>query len=245
MLREDKAEIRGGYAHSEITRRALLLAAIRVIAEQGVAGASLRSINVAAGSRNASAAHYHFGTKLGVIEAALELLYAEVARQQDELMNALEARVAQGRPVGVREILEAAYLPYLGLINQKDFGQAAAKFVSRLLVESDADLQAMLNRQVAPIMRRCLALLQAALPQVPEPVLRIRLFITVTNVLHGAGDMPALFNSPLGNLAPENPLELLHTLFEYLEAAVSAPVQVMVPTDETRMAATLLGQGKP
>ncbi|MBI1319872.1 MAG: hypothetical protein GC168_13160 [Candidatus Hydrogenedens sp.] len=243
MSTPHESENARGNVHGDETRHAIILAAIRVIAEQGVSGASLRAINVAAGCRNSSASHYHFGTKLAVIDAALSTVYAEVDAGQAPLMSDLELRVSQGRPVGVREVLEAAYLPFLALMTRPDYGPAAAKFFSRILVESDDQLQAVLNRLVAPMMLRCLALLQSALPQVPEPVLRRRLFITVTNVVHGAGDMPAAANSPLGDLTSGNPLEMLHELFDYMTAAISAAPQPLTPADEARMAATLFGQG--
>lgn len=230
-----------GHVHGDETRRAIVLAAISVIAEQGVSGASLRAINVAAGSRNSSAAHYHFGTKMAVIQAALETVYAGVARGQEPLLSALEARAAQGRPVGVREILEAAYLPYLALLTQQTYGPFAAKFISRLLVESDDALQSLINRLVAPMMLRCLALLTIALPSLPEDVLKLRLFVTVTNVVHGAGDIRAASNSPLGDLTGGDPMAMLHGLFEYMTAAMSSPTMPVGPADATRMGTTLFG----
>ena len=236
----EKPETRG-HAHGEETRHAIVLAAIKVIAEHGVEGASLRAINVAAGSKNSSAAHYHFGNKLSVLESALELIYAEVARGQGPLFDALEERARQGRPVGVREVLEAGYLPYLALLTRPDYGPVAAKFVSRILVESNAEVQVLLNRLVSPMMHRTLALLRTALPHVPEDALKLRIFITVTNVIHGSGDIAAVQNSPFGDLSGDSPLHTLHVLFEYMTAAVSAPFAPLSPADETRMSATLLG----
>jgi AcrR family transcriptional regulator len=227
------------HAHSEETRRSILLAAIRIIAEYGVAGASLRAINVAAGSRNSSAAHYHFGTKLAVVEEALALVYAEVSKGQEPLLKALEERAAQGRPVSSREVLEAGYLPYLALLSRPEFGPPAAKFVSRILVESDEEMQNVVNRLVTPSMHRSLALLKHALPSVPEDMLKLRIFMTVTNVIHGAGDIAALYNSPFGNLSGDNPLQILHALFEFIDAAVSAPPTLMTNADATRMSVTL------
>lgn len=230
-----------GPSHGDETRRAIILAAIRIIAANGIAGASLRAINVAAGSRNASAAHYHFGTKLAMVEAALATIHQEVARGQEPLMAALEARAGEGRPVGVREILEAAYLPYLALLSHPEFGPTAAKFMSRILVESNHEIQALINGLVAPMMYRCLALLQTALPHVDEHTLKIRLFISVTNVIHGAGDIAAVQNSPFGDLSPDSPLTMLHALFCYLTVAVSAPAEPLTAADETRMTSTLFG----
>ena len=44
------------------TAERLLLAAERLFAARGVDGVSLRQVNVEAGQRNLSAAHYHFGS---------------------------------------------------------------------------------------------------------------------------------------------------------------------------------------
>jgi AcrR family transcriptional regulator len=225
--------------HGDETRHALVLAAIKVIAENGVEGASLRAINVAAGCRNSSAAHYHFGNKLTIIEAALAAIYGEVQRIQEPLLSALEDRVRFGRPVSAREVLEAGYLPYLALLSRPEFGPTAAKFVSRLLVESNNEIQAILNRTVSPMMLRALALLRAALPQIPEEALKLRMFISITNVIHGAGDFAAIQNSPFGDLSGDNPLAILHSMFEYITAAVSSPVAPLTTADETRMASSL------
>jgi len=107
-------------------------------------------------------------------------------------------------------------------------------------VESNAEIQQMLNRLVGPQMRRTLELLRRALPEVPIEVLRRRVFITVTNVVHGAGDAAAAHDSPLGDLARDNPLEMVHALFEYMTAAVSAPALPMTPEIETRLLRALV-----
>ncbi|MAF83215.1 MAG: TetR family transcriptional regulator, partial [Chromatiales bacterium] len=59
-------------ASSSGTREALLLAGERLIAENGIDAVSLRQINTAAGQRNSSAAHYHFGSKEALVRAIFE-----------------------------------------------------------------------------------------------------------------------------------------------------------------------------
>lgn len=218
----DKQEPRHS-VHGDETRRAIVTAAIRVVAESGVNGASLRAINVAAGSKNSSAAHYHFGTKLAMLDAAVSMIWSEVHPAQDVGLKDLECRMQAGEPVGVREILEAVYLPYLALLQHPEFGTTAAKFLSRLLVESDAEIQGLVNRTVEQQMARILALLLYALPAIPPQVLVVRLFITVTNVVHGAGDIKALTDSPLGDLTGGDISTFTPLLMDYLTAAVSAP----------------------
>jgi len=226
MAREQRAaggEIRAN-AHGDETRRALVDATVRTVAAHGVGGASLRAINAAAGSKNASAAHYYFGSKLAVLKAAVESVYEQVLPQQEAGLGALEARLAAGEHgVSAREVLEAVYQPYFVLLLSPEFGQVSAKFISRLLIESDAEIQGLLNEMVAPQMLRVLYLLEAALPDLRREVLAVRLFVTVTNVVHGAGDFPALLNSPLGDLSGGDRAGALRRMMDYIVAGVCAP----------------------
>ena len=50
---------------------ALILAAERLFASQGIEAVALRQINQAANQRNMSAAHYHFGSREGLVQAVL------------------------------------------------------------------------------------------------------------------------------------------------------------------------------
>ena len=60
---------------SQQTREELILAAERLFSEFGIDAVSLRQINAAAGQRNSSAAHYHFGSKDALIAATLVFAY--------------------------------------------------------------------------------------------------------------------------------------------------------------------------
>jgi AcrR family transcriptional regulator len=61
--------VTGGRPRSDSarTRERLLDTAERLFATHGLHAVSLRTINTEAGARNVSAAHYHFGSKTGVI----------------------------------------------------------------------------------------------------------------------------------------------------------------------------------
>lgn len=211
-----------GKSPSEITRNAIIAAAIASVARDGVAGASLRSINVAAGSKNSSAAHYHFGTKLALLEAACESIIADIRPGQDARLDALERRMAEGKSVTPREVLAGIYQPYLALLLKGEPGFAATKFASRLLVESDAEIQEIVNRIAAPYLFRALALLEYALPETSRKTIVLRLFITGTNVIHGAGDIRAAINSPAGDLTEGDLAGFIERLLDYIAAAVSA-----------------------
>ncbi|MDG1463243.1 MAG: TetR family transcriptional regulator, partial [Gammaproteobacteria bacterium] len=57
---------------SQRTRLQIILAAERLFGEQGIDAVSLRQINVAAGQKNSSATHYHFGNKETLVAAIYE-----------------------------------------------------------------------------------------------------------------------------------------------------------------------------
>ena len=64
------------------TREQLILAAERLFSESGIDAVSLRQINVAAGQRNSSASHYHFGSKEALIAAMFEYRMDPINRRR-------------------------------------------------------------------------------------------------------------------------------------------------------------------
>ena len=77
----------------------LILAALELFAEQGIHGVSMRNINVLAGTKNSGAAHYHFGNKLGLLEALIIYLNKEIKNlRADEFgtVQAARAGLVQG-----------------------------------------------------------------------------------------------------------------------------------------------------
>ncbi len=61
----------------------------QLFAERGLEGVSLRTVGLAAGQRNNSAAQYHFGTRDGLVEAVISHRSATVDRRRAELVGAL------------------------------------------------------------------------------------------------------------------------------------------------------------
>lgn len=89
---------------------ALKRAAIRLFAEHGVDGVTVREIARAAGQRNPAAVGYHFDTK----EALVRELVADGAKIIDARRNArLDALESAGGPSSVREVIEVIIFPAL------------------------------------------------------------------------------------------------------------------------------------
>ena len=99
-------------APGDETRERLLDAAERLFAERGYSNVSTRDIAEAARS-NAAAAHYHFGSKEGLLEAVFVRRLAGVNAERERLLAEVVA-AAGGRP-DIGDVLEAFIGPTLRL----------------------------------------------------------------------------------------------------------------------------------
>lgn len=204
------------------TRRDLILVAMRLMAEKGVEGVSLRSVNLAAGARNSSAAHYHFGSKAILVKAIVELLAEAHARWREPLIAELKQR-AETQPITVRDVVETTYLPFFGFEHHPDFGRSATKFLSRLIVDSDGDIRPLADLFIAPIASDTYELLAPILPKVSEKALKSRIIFSLTNLINGASDAFSVRVTLIEQLGYEEPMDLMNHFFEYMVAGLSAP----------------------
>lgn len=84
--------------------------ALRLFAERGVDGVTVREIAAAAGQKNHGAVGYYFGTK----EALVREIVADGAKIIDDRRNAmLDELEARGTPVTMREMVDAIIYPSL------------------------------------------------------------------------------------------------------------------------------------
>ena len=227
-------------AQSQKTRHDLIITAIRLMARDGIGAVSLRSVNSEAGCLNASAAHYHFGGKSGLVEAALRHVLEPVAARMGERFDALEGREqANGGTAPLCAVLEAACLPFLSLMLHPGYGHDAVRFVSRVMFEADETLQGHLNAIMAPTVTRAAALIAGRLPDLPPQVLMLRLLMLPTTIVYGTVNAGVIYNSPLGNVAPERPVEAIHRMLEYLEGALTCPASPFDPDLAERMVSAM------
>ena len=190
------------------------------MADDGIDGVSLRAVNLAAGTRNTSAAHYHFGSKLGLIEAIVDSLAADVAVIRDPLMASVRARQSSG-DVAPREIVEAGYLPFLALFYHREYGHQSIKFLSRLIVDTAPDMRVVVNRFTEPFAREMFDMLTVALPEIPPQLLKARILFSIINLINGSSDTYSLAYSPFGDMTYENPLELASHFLDYMTAGIA------------------------
>lgn len=121
-----------GTNRADQTRERMMRAAEQLFAAEGIENVSVRAILRAAGQRNESALHYHFGSKAGLIEA----LQAERVQQVVDLRRAaIDAATADGREPPVRELCFLMInAPFQLCARDKGFRDFISVFGQRLVV---------------------------------------------------------------------------------------------------------------
>jgi AcrR family transcriptional regulator len=161
------------------TRRQLILAAERLFAERGLAGVSLREINVAAGQRNTSAAHYHFGSKESLVEAIFDFRRNEIGRRRDELLDKLER---EGQATDMRALAQALIEPLAAELNGGEEESHYLPFLAHLFLQTPHEVGDILRRHQAAETRWSQAVADAA-PSVPRELMRTRQFLMGRHVV--------------------------------------------------------------
>lgn len=104
---------------------ALILAAERLFAERGIDGVSLRQVNQAANQKNMSAAHYHFGSRDGLVNAVLQYRLPGLDARRCELL---------GRGTAIKDIrfyLEAFIAPLAAQLQPRSEGNHYIRFMQQ------------------------------------------------------------------------------------------------------------------
>ena len=112
------------------TRKQLILAAEKLFAESGIDGVSLRQINVEAGQKNSSAAHYHFGSKEALVLSIYQMRMANVNAHR---VDRLETIAAEDRQQDVRALVGAIVLPIVAEIDNEAGGQHYIRFMAQAI----------------------------------------------------------------------------------------------------------------
>jgi AcrR family transcriptional regulator len=107
------------------TRERLVIAGRRLFAQHGVYATSLKAVVDAAGQRNTSALHYHFGGRDGLLAAIIDVHNSRIEAERRRMLDAaLE-------PVTLGQLVAAVVLPQASLLHEPD-GRAFLSIVSQL-----------------------------------------------------------------------------------------------------------------
>ena len=190
------------------TREKLILVAIKMFAEQGFSGVSMRNINTAAGTRNSSAVHYHFGSKMGIIEAVMEKLNERLRPIFDQITDALEERAAEGK-LQAEDIAMAIQLPFWALNCTPEYGRYAVKLSARLMLEANAELKVLYNRYLDEPVGRIMNLMTQLQPNKNAHHLRFQIVHCFMATISGISTIDLMDNTPLGDVRFQHDAEMM------------------------------------
>lgn len=201
------------------TRDKLLDAATRLFAERGIDNVSIAEIVRAAGQRNASAVHYHFGSRDEVLRTLLAQHVSGIAERRRELIE--KARAAGD----VRAATEAVVRPVSEYAQRGWRERAYLQIGSELthwLARADTTEIADLMEQTAGF--EAWHLLRSRCPEVPDDLWDERQEICISFIGRAAADRARLLDQE-----GEHPVlsddRFVDNLISMVVGAMTAPMQ--------------------
>ena len=211
----------------ETTRRQLILAAEKLFAESGIDGVSLRQINVAAGQKNSSAAHYHFGSKSALI---LSIYQHRMENVNERRVAQLEQVKADERQHEVRALVEVIVNPIVEEVDADDTGSSYIRFMAQAIGHPQLDLAELWQQEHSGGLAEAIALLHETLGKtVPKPLVGQRFGLAFEQIIHSLADREKLRHSS-SNTFEINAALFVNNLIDAVAGSMAAPVSA--PTQQ-------------
>lgn len=153
------------------TKDSLIRAAERLFAEKGLGTVSVKDITVAAGARNPSAVHYHFGNLEALIREVFDHRYKSIEQERLQRLAQIEAN---GQAHSLEALMEAGVRPLFEACLEED-GRLYARFCLQLSTDPRFNVVELVQDVGVKSAERIGDLLWKRLSDLPEDVLRTRL----------------------------------------------------------------------
>jgi AcrR family transcriptional regulator len=203
------------------TREQLLLTGERLIAEQGFENVSLRQINTAAGQRNSSASHYHFGSKEALITAIYEYRMERLNVRRNKLLAALPP---SSGPRPVIAMIEILIYPMVEEVDGSEGGHKYIQFLSQVFSHPMMNLVHMWRGQFGQSVGRVYYELRTALPEIPDEVFGPRFGLMWLLAVNALASRERLRSESAGLLSQTMPVVFVSNLVDTLAGLIAAPV---------------------
>ncbi len=190
--------------------------------ERGINGVSLREITREAGQKNASALHYHFGSRDGLIEAIFEKRMRLLDRHRMKLLDEMER---EGRLNDVRCVAEAVTRPTAELLGKPDGAGNYIKFLTEMFLSTDTSIDDFVRGRLDGGLRRSFEVLKRLLPDIPENVLRQRFIIIMRAGTYSLADIDAHRRRMEAQGRPFDMHRAIENLIDMWVGGVSAPLK--------------------
>jgi AcrR family transcriptional regulator len=153
------------------TKLELTLAAERVFALNGLRGTTLRQIREAAGQKNESVIHYHFGSRDAIIEAILFLRSQPINEVRLKMLAAAREE-SSGGLLSAEQISRCSMVPLAEFVLGDDEPGHCMRFLAQL--RNDREARRKFGGRYDSGLRECLRALQEAMPYLPSGILERR-----------------------------------------------------------------------
>lgn len=197
----------------QLTREKIILAGEHLIAVNGVNGVSLRQVNTEAGQKNKSAAHYHFGTREGLILAIYDYRMRKINSQRLALLAA--------GCHNIEDWIRAWVIPQIEEL-ETEGGSYYGRFMSQVSSMPNEDLRQVWSSRHAEGMQQIISGLRNALPDLPEVVFSIRVGLAMTQYIHVLADRERLLEVSSGNGASS--ALFISNLIDVMASGLAAPL---------------------
>lgn len=206
---------------SERTREQLILAGERLFAQSGFDNVSLRQINSAAGQRNSSAAHYHFGCKEELVKAIHEYRGGRINQRRHAMLANMSAKEREQ----VRPLMKALVYPIVAEIEEEGGGNFIM-FLSQLYSNPALDLVSMWRTHLSESVGAVYQHLRGVLPEIPEEVAGMRFGLMWVAMINALADRQRLTMADPGEMAISRALPVLFVsnVVDMLCGAAAAPL---------------------
>lgn len=175
MIKPARRRARAAPSPGDDTRTRILDTAERLFAERGIEAVSVRSILAEAGV-NVALAHYHFGSREGLVE---ELLRTRVAPLVHELLRDLDA--VDARPgATLEDVLRAYFAPAARWMTEQP---RFCRILAQLQTSPSAEIRALGRDALRKVITR---LGEAVLKRLPGHIDHRRLFLRFYLLIGGA-----------------------------------------------------------
>lgn len=198
------------------TREVILRKAESLFAMKGIDAVSLNEINKAAGQKNTSSLHYHFGSKDELIEAIVYFHYEEI---ETKLQQALDILEAQGE-FGYEELIQQTIIPFADKLSSER-GVNYLLIVTQLLIKSADMLVLGHPAQKDKARLRLFGLFNTIANEMPEDVKIARLIMFSSLLFHSLASFAQFEKSNAGNPLGDKAF-FVKTLAAMLTAMISA-----------------------
>ncbi len=198
------------------TRTALLQSAQRLIAERGFATVSVKDITSAAGARNPSAVHYHFGN----VEELFKEVFIHRFRAIEQERALRLAKVDEADPARrVVALMAAAIAPFMETCLDEE-GRLYVRFCLQFSSDPRFNLLELVTEYGMPSLISLRAQMVNCLPDLPEDVLNRRLRQAFSISLAQAAGYASQLEAGLQITAESAVSEASVTLASYIAAQI-------------------------